>query len=86
MPPVPAFRNEYEAELLAALETFIDHVEEVNLMLAEVLLRTNSSEMRLMDENFTEETAISYQKALRMYEVFCREARVKWNLPSKSIA
>lgn len=77
----PAFRNEYEKELLAALESFIEHVEEMNLMLAEVILRTHSENLCLLNENFTSETPISYQSAAKIYEKFCREARVKWNLP-----
>jgi hypothetical protein len=83
MPTGPAFRNEYEQELLAALETFIEHVEEVDLLLAEALLRTNSSEMRVLDEDFTRESPITYLEVVKMYEKFCREARVKWNLPRK---
>ncbi len=79
----PAFRNEYEEELLAALGTFVDHVEEINLMLAEVLLRTGSGHERVLDENFVKETCITYQEAVRIYEKFCREAREKWNFPSK---
>ena len=77
----PAFRNEYETELLAALQTFIEHVEEGNLMLAEVLLRTHSLNLHVLAEDFESELPITYRKAQQVYESFCREARVKWNLP-----
>jgi hypothetical protein len=79
----PAFRNEYETELLAALESFIEHVEEINLLLAEVILRTHSGNLCVLNADFTSETLISYQSATRIYEKFCREARAKWNLPTK---
>ena len=75
-----------DAELLAALGDFIDHVEEMSLMLAEVLLRTHGSELRVLSEDFASESPITYLEALRCYEKLCREARVKWNLPSKDAA
>jgi hypothetical protein len=80
----PAFRNEYETELLAALESFIEHVEELNLLLAEVVLRTHSENLCVLNDDFTSETLISYRSAGKIYEKFCREARVKWNLPSRT--
>ena len=53
-------------------------------MFAEVLLRTNSSEMKMLSDDFESESRITYLEALRVYEKLCREARVKWNLPSKA--
>jgi hypothetical protein len=73
-----------DAELLAALGDFIDHVEEVNLMVAELLLRTRGSELRVLSEDFASESPVTYLEALRCYEKLCREARVKWNLPPRA--
>ena len=74
------YRNGYERELRAALKEFIEHVEEQNVLIAEVFV-SHGYNPEVLDELCEEFSGRKLQEFVQMYEKFAKDARVKWNLP-----
>src|SRR5947208_14132824 len=63
-------------ETRKALKTFIEYVEEQNLLMAEVFL-ANVYNADTLDQLFVKQCGHSVQEFVWMYEIYCREARIR---------
>ena len=70
-------------ETRKALKTFIEYVEEQNLLMAEVFL-ANVYNADTLDQLFEKQCGHRVQEFVRMYENLCREARIRWGFPKEN--
>jgi len=78
-----ALDKELLKETRKALKTFIEYVEEQNLLMAEVFL-ANVYNADTLDQLFEKQCGHRVQEFVRMYENLCREARIRWGFPKEN--